>query len=147
MEKRTYQLQTKLYRVEDVLVSWGPIRLTLRQCFVLVLGGCGSLNLWSALSGLTTADTVSLVIRVTLALIPTGLSLLVATVRVADRYAEAWAMVLLWYVTQTRAYIWLPQRTLHPSKRKRKKNRPTERIHSHEKDTKIDNTPEEHRRK
>ncbi len=120
MEKQTYQLQTKLYHVEDVLVSWGPIRLTLRQCFVLVLGGCGSLDLWPMLDGLTEIGSTGLVIRIALTSLPTLLSLLVATVRVADRYAEAWVGVFLWYATHARAYVWSPQGTLHTSKRRRK---------------------------
>ncbi len=120
MEKRTYQLQTKLYHVEDVLVSWGPIRLTLRQCFVLVLGGCGSLNLWPMLGGLGEIGSIGLVIRITLTSLPTLLAFLVATVRVADRYAEAWAGVFLHYWMHTSVYVWLPQGTLHTSKQRRK---------------------------
>lgn len=113
MEK--YQIQTKLFHVEDVLVAWGPIRLTLRQCFVLVLGGCGSLNLWSGLDFLTGQSSIGLVIRIVTTSLPMLLALFVATVRVADRYAEAWAGVLLSYVTRTSVYVWLPQRRLHTS--------------------------------
>jgi hypothetical protein len=107
-KRRRYQIQTKLYHVEDVLVSWGPIRLTLRQCFVLILGGCGSTNLWPMLDGLAGGGDIGLMIRIVLTSFPTLLALGVATVRVADRYAEAWAIVLLWYATHASVYVWLP---------------------------------------
>jgi hypothetical protein len=103
-KRRIYQLQTKLYHVEDVLVTWGPIRLTLRQCFVLLLGGCGSLNLWQILESLSAAGSIGSLLRMGLALLPTLLAVGVAYVRVADRSVEAWVGVLFEYVTHARRY-------------------------------------------
>ena len=123
MEKRIYQLQTKLYHIEDILVSWGPIRLTLRQCGVLVLGGCGSLNLWSLLAGLAEMGSTGLAIRMTLVSLPTLQALLVATVRVADRYAEVWVFVMLHYSMHPSISIWLPQGARRSSRRGRNRRR------------------------
>ena len=103
---RVYQLQTKLYHVEDVLVTWGPIRLTLRQCFVLILGGCGTLNLWRVLDALGTGgESFGLLLRILLCCLPSLLGLLVAVAKVADRYAEAWAWVLFEYFQGERVYL------------------------------------------
>ena len=122
-----YLIQTKLYHVEDVLVAWGPVRLTLRQCFVLILGGCGSLNLWSVLDGLT--DNPWLSIRIALAILPTLLALLLAMVRVADRYGEAWALVLLGYATHPHVSIWRPERAKIPHRNRRSQNRRNKKTH------------------
>jgi hypothetical protein len=103
-KRRISQLQTKLYHVEDVLATWGPLRMTLRQCFVLLLGGCGSLNLWQILECLSAAGSIGSLLRMGLALLPTLLAVGVAYVRVADRSVEAWAGVLLEYVTHARRY-------------------------------------------
>ncbi len=138
MEKRTYQLQTKLYHVEDVLVSWGPIRLTLRQCFVLVLGGCGSLDLWPVLDGLTSLESLGLVLRIMLTSLPTLLALGISIARIADRYAETWMGVLLWYATHARAYVWLPQGTNASSKRRRKPRSSDKRTMTHQDQRKED---------
>jgi hypothetical protein len=110
--KRTYQFQTKLYQVEDVLVALGPLRLTMRQSFVLMLGGCGSLNLWRFASG------TPLLLQLALACLPLLLSALVAIIRVADRYSEAWALVLLRYLFLQKVYAWHhepPSRQTHSS--------------------------------
>jgi hypothetical protein len=103
-KRRISQLQTKLYHVEDVLVTWGPLRMTLRQCFVLLLGGCGSLNLWQILESLSAAGSAGSLLRMASALLPTLLAIGVAYIRVADRSAEAWVGVLFEYVTHARRY-------------------------------------------
>ena len=103
METHVYQLPTKLYHVEDTLLSFGPIQLTLRQCVVLVLGGCGSLDIWQNLHGIIPA-----IIALGVAGIPLLIAVVVAGGRVADRYAEAWLLVLLEYLQCERVYLWRP---------------------------------------
>ncbi len=117
---RVYQLQTKLYHVEDVLVTWGPIRLTLRQCFVLILGGCGTLNVFRMLDFLSGATTSGLLLRIVLASLPSLLAVLFAVVKVADRYAEAWAWVLFEYLESARVYLSRPSlhKALQPKRKK-----------------------------
>lgn len=110
MERRTkqphrYRIQTKLYHVEDVLVSFGPIRLTLRQCCVLMGGGSGTLNLWRVLDVLGDAGMPGMIIRIVLASLPMLVALLVAVVKIADRYTEAWAIVLFEYLMGERVYL------------------------------------------
>lgn len=98
-----YQLQTKLYHVEDTLVSFGPLQLTLRQCVVLMLGGSGSLRVYNLLNGYCTGVMLLLV-----SLVPLVLSACIAAARIADRYAEAWLVVLLASLQHESVYLWQP---------------------------------------
>jgi hypothetical protein len=103
-----YQLQTKLYHVEDTLVSFSSLSLTLRQCFVLILGGCGSIQVWRMLEGSLLLGQMPLLVRLIVASVPCILAMLIAMVRIADRYGEDWALVLLQYVLCPRVYLWRP---------------------------------------
>ena len=100
--------------VEDKLINIGPFSLTLRQGFVLVLGGCIAANIWRWLSVLDQFGSVGLIIRIGLISIPLLLALIVAIIRVADRHLEDWAMVLVRYYGLPKLYRW---RHLPPSLR------------------------------
>jgi hypothetical protein len=110
-----YQLPTRM-NVEDKLINVGPISLTLRQGFVLALGGCMAITLWRWLGVLSQLGDVGFILRIVLISLLLLLSLGVAIIRIADRHLEDWAMVLWRYAWLPKLYGW---RHLLPSLRHR----------------------------
>jgi hypothetical protein len=140
-----YQLQTKLYHVEDKLVSFSSLSLTLRQCFVLILGGCASIQVWHMLEESLFLLHIPVLVLLITAGVPSILALLLAMVRIADRYGEDWALVLLQYVLCCRISLWQPYaphalNSLHSSTRKHGKrsrqahlyDQDEEQLHDHQ---------------
>lgn len=118
-EKSTlYQLQTKLYQVEDVLVTFGPLRLTLRQCMVLVLGGCISMDVWRSLGSFVALGEAGVIIQWIIVSIPLLITLLITVLRVADRYTEHWVLVFYRYATTPSLYLWSPYRPARSQSRR-----------------------------
>jgi hypothetical protein len=95
--------------VEDKLIQYGPLALSLRQAFVLILFGCIALDIWKGLLWLQLSETL----RYALTALPLILALVVAFARFADRSVENWVLVLLRYWSLPKIYVW--QRLPHPS--------------------------------
>lgn len=102
-----YQIPTRL-NVEDKLITFGPLSLTLRQATVLVLGGCLATQMWRILEIMMLLSTFGLIVRIVLTSLPVLITCIAAFVRIADRYCEDWAMVLWRYYRLPKVYVWRP---------------------------------------
>jgi hypothetical protein len=120
-----YEMPTRL-NMEDKLISLGPFSLTLRQGFVLVIGGCVAVNVWKWLDLPALDGTSGFILHVVVTCLPLLLALLVAFVSVTGRYPEAWALLLWRYWRSPKVYLWKRKKGMlvSPSWPRRKREQP-----------------------
>ncbi len=100
-----YQIPTHL-GVEDKIISYNGIGLTVRQAFLLVLGWSLAVDVWRALDGLVQLGTAGVVLRLVVSAAPGLLACFIAFTRVGGRHLESWLLVVLHYHTKPKVYLW-----------------------------------------
>lgn len=100
-----YQIPTHL-DVEDKIISYNGIGLTVRQAFLLVLGWSLAVDGWRALDGLAHLGLAGVVLRLAVSAVPGLLACFVAFTRVGGRHLESWLLVVLLYHTKPKVYLW-----------------------------------------
>lgn len=100
-----YQIPTHL-GVEDKIISYNGIGLTVRQAFLLVLGWSLAVDVWRALDGLVQLGTAGVVLRLVVSAAPGLLACFIAFTRVGGRHLESWLLVVLLYHTKPKVYLW-----------------------------------------
>ncbi len=88
--------------------------LTARQLLILLIGCSAGYDLWLQLHMLNPYHAVSLLARVSIALLPVAVALILALISVAGRPLEVWFLVLLRYRQRPRLYVWRSVRTRQP---------------------------------
>lgn len=99
---KRYQVPTHL-QVADKL-AFGPVSVTMRQGAILLLGAALAYECWHLLALLAEVGLGWL--RLSVALVVVGLSVVLAQVRLAGRHLELWALIWLRYRWQPRVYVW-----------------------------------------
>ena len=119
-----YQIPTHL-EVEDKIISYNGIGLTVRQAFLMVLGWSLAVDVWRWLDGLAHLGMAGVVVRLVVSAAPGLLACFIAFTRVGGRHLESWLLVVLLYHTKPKVYLWrglaaqvLPAK--RPSRRQRK---------------------------
>jgi hypothetical protein len=101
-----YQIPTRL-QTEDTVLTVGGLALTMRQSFILFLGGCLALICWHALDPLFLRwGGIGFVLHLVLTALPIVLALLLAMTRLHGRSLERWAIILWRYGQLPKAVIW-----------------------------------------
>jgi hypothetical protein len=100
-----YQIPTHL-EVEDKIISYNGIGLTVRQAFLLVLGWSLAVDVWRALDGLAHLGLAGVVLRLVVSAVPGLLACFIAFTRVGGRHLESWLLVVLLYHTKPKVYLW-----------------------------------------
>ncbi|MGH3180293.1 MAG: hypothetical protein ACRDOE_00060 [Streptosporangiaceae bacterium] len=122
-----YQIPTHL-EVEDKIISYNGIGITVRQAFVLVLGWSLAVDVWRSLDGLAHLGMAGVVLRLVVSAAPGLLACFIAFTRVGGRHLESWLLVVLLYHTKPKVYLWRALATqvmpaTQASQRKRKATR------------------------
>lgn len=86
--------------------------LTARQLLILLIGCSASYDVWLQLHALSSHHTLLLVLRLSIAVLPTAAAAALALISVASRPLEVWLLVLFRYWQQPRTYVWRSLRTL-----------------------------------
>jgi hypothetical protein len=102
-----YQIPTHL-AVEDKIISYGGIGITVRQGFLLLVGWSTAFNVWQHLTMLTGSGMLGLLARIALTLIPGLISLVIAFLKIEDRTFESWLNMIVRYRALPKVYIWRP---------------------------------------
>lgn len=101
---RTYQVPTHLRTPETVLTLAG-VRLSARQCLLLILGSALSYDGWLHLAVLATLFAGPL-LRLVLSLFPALVATALAFVQLAGRDLPIWVWVFLRYWLRQRRFVW-----------------------------------------
>ena len=88
--------------------------LTARQLLILLIGCSASYDVWLQLHALSPHHTLLLVLRLSIAVLPTAAAAALALISVASRPLEVWLLVLFRYWQQPRTYVWRSLHTLPP---------------------------------
>ncbi len=118
-----YQIPTHL-EVEDKIISYNGIGLTVRQAFLLVLGWSLAVDVWRSLDGLTSLGGAGVVLRLVISAAPGLLACFIALTKVGGRHLESWLLVVLLYHTKPKVYLWRGMATqvaVDPSGRRKRK--------------------------
>lgn len=102
-----YQMPARIGAMEDALISLGPLSLTLRQCFILVIGGCIIIDLWR-LDLWNVFGPFGVIIRGIGIGMVILLTILDAFLQIANRSLESWLLVLYRYWQIPKIYLWHP---------------------------------------
>ncbi len=86
--------------------------LTARQLLILLIGCSASYDVWLQLHALNPHHVLLLILRVSIAGLPTAAAAALALILVASRPLEVWLLVLFRYWQQPRVYLWRSLRTL-----------------------------------
>ena len=100
-----YQIPTHL-DVEDKIVSFNGIGLTVRQTFLLVLGWSLTVDVWRSLDSLHSLGFGGLALRVILSALPGLLSCVIAWTKVGFRHLESWLLIVFLFYTKPKLYLW-----------------------------------------
>lgn len=103
-----YQIPTHLNVPDKLIIPlFGvSISVTMRQGLILLTGWSAAFALWSHLGVLDSYGQVGHVARFVLPGLLAFVTFVVATLQVAGRYLESWALVLLRYMAQPACYVW-----------------------------------------
>ena len=86
--------------------------LTPKQLLTTLIGCSIGYDIWLHLWILLTYGIAGLVARLICSLVPAGIALSAALISVAGRPVEVWALVVLRYLLQPKAYVWRSLRTI-----------------------------------
>lgn len=102
-----YQIPTHLNVPDKIAVNLMglSIEMTIRQGLIYLFGAGIAYHLWRSLAWLGPSG-LGATTRLLLLGIVIILSLLFATLRIANRHAETWLAILLQYAIQPKVYIW-----------------------------------------
>ena len=98
---QAHQVPTHM-NVPDKLI-FGP---TAKQLLITLIGGSAGYDIWIHMHILLKYGLLGLLARLALSLIPAAMALSFALVSVAGSSLEMWALALLRYVQQPKAYVW-----------------------------------------
>src|SRR5579859_7119815 len=103
-----YQIPTHLNVPDKIAVSlFGlAVEVTIRQGLICLFGVGIAFHLWHSLAWLGATGTVGATVRLFLTILVILVTLLFATLRIADRHAETWLAILLEYALKPKVYIW-----------------------------------------
>ena len=80
--------------------------LTAKQLLITLIGGSAGYDIWIRMHILLAYGLLGLLARLALSLIPAAIALSFALVSVAGNSLEMWALALLRYTQQPKAYVW-----------------------------------------
>ncbi|GCE12517.1 hypothetical protein [Tengunoibacter tsumagoiensis] len=108
-----YQIPTHLNVPDKIdLPLFGiTISVTIRQGLIAVIGGGQALQVWNQLNFLSYYGTAGQVLHLFFPGLIVLVTLLFATLKIADRHPEIWLALLLYYIRHPRIYIWQSVRT------------------------------------
>ena len=103
-----YQIPTHLNVPDTIAIPLFGItfHVTIRQGLIFLLGWSTAFNLWRQLAPLSAYGKFGEGLRAILPILLAVITCAVALMRIADRYLEEWAVLLLRYARQPRISIW-----------------------------------------
>jgi hypothetical protein len=100
-----YQIPTHL-DVEDKIISFNGIGLTVRQAFLLVLGWSLTVDVWRSLESLHGLGFGGLALRLLISALPGLVSCIIAWTKVSGRHLESWLLIVLLFYSKPKLYLW-----------------------------------------
>ena len=105
-----YQIPTHLNVPDRIAIPLLGItfHVTIRQGLIFFVGWSTAFHLWGQAAGLSVYGTLGQVLRILVPVCLAVATLVVATLRITDRYVETWAVLILRYRQAPRICVWQP---------------------------------------
>ncbi|BCL80879.1 hypothetical protein ccbrp13_33440 [Ktedonobacteria bacterium brp13] len=105
-----YQIPTHLNVPDRIAIPLLGItfHVTIRQGLIFFVGWSTAFHLWGQATGLSAYGTPGQVMRILVPVCLAMATLVVATLRITDRYVETWAVLILRYRQAPRICVWQP---------------------------------------